>query len=758
MKNRRLKVAFFASALTLLIMLVTVVIWFYQLDKTIQTKFEGKRFAPPVEIYSGPERIFKGQKLNYRALIQTLERLEFRKRETEQPLGDKDYVEWDGYYCKRILQDFFLEDTEKCLGLKFTNRFEDLSSQVHVIAFGANNIVFEVYSGNPPIPVTVIEVLPEMVAQYYGDKPIFRQIIELGDTPAICLNAVLAIEDADFLDHKGVSATGIFRAFIKNIQSGRIAQGGSTITQQLVKNYFLNPERTIKRKVTEIAMAFLIENRISKDEILETYLNLIYMGQIGPFQIRGYQSASKYYFGKPIGDLKLPECALLAAVVNSPGLYSPFRNPDKAKARRDKVLKIINDFQAKSARSYPLPESPNVILKDPAPFFMEAVRQKLGELEIDASEGLRVFTTMNIQAQEAAQKAVTEGVENLESWYKSLKKKKDEDNKVLEGALVAADPTTGYIEAMVGGRNYKRSQFNRAVQSRRQIGSIIKPAIYLAALELGTDNGRPYTPITLLDDTKFTHSYEGQRWSPSNYEKRYFDMVPMYYALSHSLNSATARLGLGLGIEEVVESLRALGLKKTPAHLPSLTLGAIELSPMNVLQIYTTLSALGVRRELTFLRRVETLTGDELYQHKIEGEQIIKRETVAQLVGMMKQVFVNGTAQAAEKLGFQRPAAGKTGTTSDTKDAWFAGFTPLHTAVAWVGYDDNTPHGLTGASGALPIWTRYMNSYMKQFPPLDFNWPEGIEEREIDVTTQKALGVPEDPDKPLQTIELIFAD
>jgi len=745
-------------------MLISASVWFYKLDQTIQERFEGKRFAPPVEIYSGPNRIFRGQKLNYKAFVETLERLNFRKREQDQPLADQDYVIWDGYYCNRVLQDEFVDDTEKCIALKFTNFLESNASEIHVVALGIGDIVFEVYSGNPPRPSTVIELQPELVAQYYGEKPIFRQIIELGDVPAICLNSLLSIEDSEFLEHQGVSFTGMFRALITNISSGRVAQGGSTITQQLIKNYFLTPERTLKRKFTEIAMAFLIENRISKDEILETYLNLIYMGQIGPFQIRGYQSASKYYFGKPIDSLNLNECALLAAIVNSPGLYNPFRNPERAIARRKKVLTRMKDLNiippadADQSMQSPLPEKAHVVLKDPAPYFMEAVRKKLIEMDVNLENGVKVYTTMNVNAQEAAQKASTEGVKGLEEWYKSLKNKKEKEKKNLEVALISADPTTGYVEAMVGGRQFKRSQFNRAMQSRRQIGSIIKPAIYLTALESATDNGRPYSPITLLDDTRFTHKYEGQEWSPRNYEGKNFDMIPMYFALSRSLNTATAKLGLSVGINEIIETLSAMGLERTPETLPSLTLGAVELSPYEVLQLYTTLATLGTRRTLTFIRRVESLDGDILYDHDIDETGILERDATAVLVGMMRETLRNGTAKSSQKRGFKRPAAGKTGTTSDTKDAWFAGFTPLHAAVVWVGYDDNTPHGLTGASGALPIWLNYMKDYVDQFPPLDFNWPNGVVARDIDEVTQSALGIPEDPEHPLEPVELIFKD
>ncbi len=748
--------------MTLVIILGVTFVWFFQLDKTISERLKAKKFTSPVEYYSNPEKVFKGQKIKEDHILQILNRLNYRQRKPKQAISPGDYVRWNADLCQEKLQREFIRDTEHCLAFKRLGILDELDTKIHVIAFGANDIVYEVYSGNPPQPKTVIELEPEMFAQYYGDKPIWRRVIDLGETPALCLNGLLAIEDSQFLEHQGVSATGIFRALIRNIRSGRIAQGGSTITQQLVKNYFLTSERTIKRKVTEMAMAFLLENRATKDEILETYLNVIYMGQLGPFEIRGYGAASKYYFGIPIEDLNLPQCALLAAIVNSPGLYNPFRHPERAKSRRKKVLdrmvelEIISQFDARSAYEAPLPKSSKFALREPAPYFVEAVRAQVSELGVNTENGLKIFTTLNIQAQKAAQKAVTSGIEKLESWYKSLKKKKEE-GKELQGALISADPTTGFVEALVGGKRFKLSQFNRATQSKRQIGSIIKPVVYLSALETVTDNGRPFDPFTLLDDSRFTVEYEGQSWSPRNYEGKHYDMVPMFFALKSSLNSATARLGLKAGLDEVVETAHALGLRNSKIQaLPSLTLGAVELSPKEVLQVYTTISRMGLHTPLTLIRRLETFDGDVVYRHVVDPLPVVDPQATAVLVGMMKQVIENGTGALARKLGFTHPAAGKTGTTSDTKDAWFSGFTPLHTTTVWVGYDDNTPHGLTGATGALPIWTEYMKAYASQFPPIDFTLPEGVEKRSVDIATQVALGIPDDPKKPIESIELIF--
>ena len=766
MTSHKLKFALALLTLTLIIIMSLVLFWLFQLDQTVQRRLEGKKFASPVAFYSSPKKVFKGQKVPFNSLISTFKRMKYRARKPNDALAPGDYVVWYADECRLVLQHNFVEDTERCIGFKKLKPLEnDVDSKpetLFVIAYGSLDIVYEVFAGNPPEPATVIELEPELFAQYYGEKPIIRTVVDLGDVPAICLNALLSIEDSQFLEHKGVSPSGIFRALIKNIKSGRFAQGGSTITQQLVKNYFLTPERTLKRKVKEMGMAFVLENRATKDEILETYLNVIYMGQLGSFEIRGYQAASEYYFGEKLENLELHQCALLAAIVNSPGLYNPFKNPERAARRKSKVLtqmitnNIIDIKEAQRAEAKPLPKAPFVTLKKPAHYFVESVRKEISNLGLDIESGLKVFTTLNVEAQTAAQNAVTKHLERLESWYKSLKEKAD-SGKHLEAALVAADPTTGFVEALVGGRNFRKSQFNRATQSRRQIGSIVKPLVYLSAFDQVDESGRDYNPFTLIPDEPFEVKYDGQTWSPKNYTGKFHGSVPMYYALQNSLNSATAQLGLRVGLGTVVENAHALGIQTELATLPSLTLGAVELSPFEVLQVYSTLARQGEYSKLTVLRRVEDLDGHVLYQHTPDREQVVEKKSAAKVLGMMEQVIYGGTGRGVRKRGFLHPAAGKTGTTSDTRDAWFGGFTPLQAAVAWVGYDDNSSHGLTGASGALPIWTEYMKSFASQFPPIEFDWPEGTEVRAIDVETQIALGVPSDDEKnPIKPIRLVF--
>jgi penicillin-binding protein 1B len=553
------------------------------------------------------------------------------------------------------------------------------------------------------------------------------------------------------------------RAFVRNVQNLGYVQGGSTITQQLVKNYFLTHERSLKRKFKEIFMALLLDFRFSKDEILAAYVNEIYMGALPPFQLRGLAAAAEHYFQKGLGDLDLSECSLLAAIINSPGLYNPFRHPERAKKRQSKVLKemvkydYITQEEADNASAKPLPKRPKRILTEPAPYFVDAVNRKVNELQIDTSGGARIYTTLDKRHQEAAQKAVSEGVEGIESWYKSLLKIK-ESGKSLQGLLISADPKRGQVKAIVGGRDFQRSQFNRAVQSRRQVGSIMKPFVFLTALLSKDDTGEPYTPFNLCDDERFETRYDRQVWSPKNFGNEYFGTVPMYFALKSSLNCATASLGIRVGLKKIVETARLLGVTSEIEPLPSLTLGAYELSPMEVLQSYSTIANFGKYRPLQLFTRIEDLKGGTLYFQRGESEQRLSKEATAVLIGMMKQTIENGTAATLRKLGFSAPAAGKTGTTSDSRDAWFGGFTPSHVAISWVGYDDNTSHGLTGASGAVPIWSRYMKTITASSRDEDFAWPEGVAYKEVDIPTQRALGVPDDPERPLTPIRLIFKE
>ena len=613
-------------------------------------------------------------------------------------------------------------DVDSCLAFR-------TKGKINLVSFNKSSQVEGVFSGQPLQERAFLRIGPQLFAQFYNDKPILRELLNLGEIPLHCLQAITAIEDDRFLDHRGVNPTSILRATLKNIVNMGVVEGGSTITQQLVKNYFLTSKRTFQRKLKEIFMAMLLELRLDKDEIFQHYLNVIYMGQNGPFEVRGYGSASQHYFGKAIESLDLPQCALMAAIVNSPGRFNPFKYPKRAKRRRDRALlkmkeyDMIGESERERASVTPLPQRVPRNLSEPAPYYLQVVHREMKELNIDISQGLRVYTNLEIYAQETAHQSIRSQMAWLE---KNLEKEKNsgEDRK-LQALLISISLDNGGIVALEGGRDYKQTQYNRALNAHRQVGSVMKPFVYLAALESVNEEGEPYTPLTLLEDLPFTHEYEGQTWTPGNYEEDFKGQVPMFYALKNSINVPTAKLGLQVGLSSILDVSRRLGIYSHIVPLPSLTLGAFELYPLEVAESFATIARFGEYLPVSTIVKIESFDGNLIYERELKSETRVSPDTAAVLVGMLKQTLITGTARSISSWrGFTRSAAGKTGTTSDTRDAWFVGFTPYVLTVVWVGYDDNSSTGLTGSSGAVPIWSHFMKRYGETFPADDFKWPE----------------------------------
>lgn len=731
------KIRFFFKVVLLFGALVCVGlgIWILRLSSQIDERTKKGWFLPPLEIYSAADPHFVGQSLSAEKLIQELLRKGYRERAPHLRLFEGDFSKWPLDQCQNHIGEALPEEeTFECLAIKSKSHSfgPQRESELQLFIFDSEKKIARLYSGEPLKPAEQILFAPQLFAQFYNNKPILRTITPLSEIPLACLQSITAIEDNRFLDHRGISVIGILRALVRNVFRGGIAQGGSTITQQLVKNYFLTPERTIKRKVIEIFMAILLEYKLSKDEILEHYLNVIYMGQNGPFQVRGYGAASQHYYGKPLSQLDLSECSLLAAIVNSPGRFNPFRHPERALKRRDRVLtklreyEMVDDLATSQAKKKPLPERPPNTLTEPAPYFVQAVLAQLKEKGISLESGLRVFTTLREEAQEPAKDAIRNGLKSLHKKSKLVKKRKAEGHH-LEALLISISVPTGEVIALVGGRKFSQTQYNRAMKSHRQVGSIMKPFVYLAALEASDEEGRSYTPLTALSDSKFTHKYEGQSWTPRNYDKKFQGLMPMYYALKNSKNVPTAKLGINIGLSSVIDVAKRMGVESNIAPLPSLTLGAFELYPWELTRAYSTLARFGLLQDNQFIRQVESLNGELLFKPNPEKEQVIAPATSAVLIGMMKQTIATGTARSISTWrGFKHPTAGKTGTTSDMKDAWFVGFTPDVLTLVWVGYDNNLSHGLTGSSGAVPIWSEFMKEYAARFPIRDFTWPEGV--------------------------------
>ncbi len=712
----------------------------FALAEEFKNTLNSKAILKTTKYYASGYSFQKGQKQNLPKIKSIFEKANYRERTTEQNLTANDYVFLPPRVCSQIIQ-LPASDGSICIQWKNTDLIENL-----VII--KSDLVDGTFTGSPLSASTSADLNSTLIAQYRNNEPLMQDEKKIADIPIQCMNAVIAIEDNDFLDHSGVSYSGMARAFIKNIIQMRKAQGGSTITQQLIKNYFLTPEKTLTRKAKELYMATKLESEWTKDEILQTYLNIIYMGQSGAFQIRGFSAASQSYFAKPLENLNLPECALLAAIINNPGMNHPWRKTEKSKARRNlvltkmKQLNLITDKEFDSAEKFPMPTVIENKATETAPYFFDAVRAQAKELNIEI-DGSSFYTSLNIESQHSAQKSLQSGIQTATENKTKLKIKKD-NGQSLQGVIMTADNSTGYVTAFVGGQSYKQTQFNRALNSQRQIGSLIKPVVYLSGLIYGLTNDKKITPITTLNDQYFEWAFDKKKWSPENYDKKFRGEIPYYFALKESLNSPTAQVANQVGIEQIIATAVQLGIQTKIENTPSISLGSSSLYPVEILQAYTTLANFGSFKKLSFIKKIKNLQNDIIYTHNLQAEQKIDQTKIAVLVGMMKETLNSGTAKSAKVFGFTQPAAVKTGTTSNGNDAWFAGFTPNLTTVVWLGFDQNIATHLTGASGAVPIWAEHMKKISAEFNSTDFLWPETTEIKTVESPTVK------------ETIDLVF--
>lgn len=705
--------------------------WAWSLNSEIKEKLSSRRFLPPTEFYSAPLAFFSGDRWTPGEIRDLLLDRGYSESPADRPLSAGRFRIAEGEECQTLIPAEHGAPDSTCLlfGLQDTPDPLLRDERFRLQAFlwiDDRSVLAQTLHGNPLALAGGVFLEPRLFAQYLGATPVLQTWTPLGETPSACLNAVLAIEDSNYLEHGGVSFFGIARAALKNLLRGRVAQGGSTITQQMVKNYFLTSERTFQRKAKEIVMSLLLELHADKDEIFETYLNIIYMGQSGPFEVRGFGAAARHYFQKDLAQLDLHECSLLAAILNSPGSFDPDRKPENALKRRNRVLDRMTELgqlssvEAEEAKALPLRKIQRTALWETAPYYIQAALRQIQSQGL-SSDGLRIFTGLVPEHQAAAQKAVQSRIEQLEKENPRIKK--ISGKKIdLEGVLLSMDLRTNWVSAAVGGRSFRRTQYNRILEGHRQIGSLMKPFVFLAALEKIPD----LNALTPIEDAKFTHKYGRQSWSPENYDRKFHGQVPLYVALKNSYNAATASIGIKAGLDEVIETARAAGAVSELKPLPSLTLGAFELYPTEVLDMYATLGRLGTRVAPVWVRAALYPSGEIAFEHRPEPRQELDPAVTAQVVGILKQTVQSGTAQGISRAGFFAPAAGKTGTTSDSRDAWFAGFTPARLTVAWLGYDQKETHGLTGASGPVPIWIDFMKNVAAHDSLQDFAWPESV--------------------------------
>jgi penicillin-binding protein 1B len=561
-----------------------------------------------------------------------------------------------------------------------------------------------------------------------------RVLVRLDEVPQLLRDGVIAVEDKDFYDHFGISVRGVLRAAFANLRAGRVVQGASTITQQLVKNFFLTSQRNWERKFKEVLMAGLLETHYSKDEILEAYFNEIYLGQDGNRAVHGFGLASQFYFSKPLNELRSHEIALLVGVVKGASAYNPRRKPEAALARRNLMLKVFHEekliddteYQAAIARPLGLVGGRGGGVER-YPAFVELVKRQLrGQYqEVDLTgEGLRIFTTLEPRVQEVLERNVADGLAQIE-----------QNRKWKPGTLEAAGVVTsvdgGEVLGLVGGREVRFAGFNRAVDSKRSIGSLAKPFVYLTALQ----NPERFNLHTIIEDEPIELRLPNRQvWAPQNYDKKLHGSQPLYLALAQSYNLPTVRAGLDVGAKQVLGTLRAAGYSGDAQPLPSVFLGAVDISPLEVAQMYATLAASGYQAPLSSIREVMTKENQPLNRYPIKVRQTLPEGPVYLINWAMTQVLRLGTARAAYNvIPGDTVLAGKTGTTDDMRDSWFAGFGSDRVGVIWVGRDDYKPMGLSGANGALPIWSKVMRDL--KIHGLDLIPPPTVEEQLADSVT-----------------------
>lgn len=530
------------------------------------------------------------------------------------------------------------------------------------------------------VPLRGVRIEPELITSIYNNEMEDRVPVSLSAVPKVVTEAVIATEDKSFYRHEGISIRGVIGALITDIRQGALTHGGSTLTQQLVKNLYLNPERTWRRKGVEALMAVLLEARYSKNDILEAYLNEIYLGQNGSVQIIGVEQASLVYFGKHVTYLTLPEAATLAGIIRSPNVLSPLKYPERAKPRRDTVLRLMRDQGRISEAEYDAAiASPLTVTRFPktsrsAPFFVDLVLKQLRETYPETqlkTEGLRIFTTLDTIMQRSAESALDHGISDLTKRYSHIRK----SPVPLDGVIITIQPGTGYVKALVGGRSYSKTQFNRAIQARRQPGSLFKPFVYVTAMDPARGE-QTLTAATVLDDSPIRVRSGASFWEPQNYDNRFHGRVDVRTALAHSYNIPAVRAAIEAGVPNVIKTASTIGIESRLEPYPSISLGAFEVTPLEIAYAYSAFANLGMKAEPIAILAVVKANGEIKESRQVKMKRVAPAAVSYIMNDILQDVFDYGTAVKARSLGFERAFAGKTGTTSNYRDAWFIGYSP----------------------------------------------------------------------------------
>jgi len=656
------------------------------LDSKVQSKFEGQRWKIPVQVFGKVEQISIGDKVELADLTKMLSLTGYQKAHHVLNAGE------------------FSTSSNKLVLFRRPFDFSDGNSPAELFTINIiNNYVFSIERGHEPIESFLLE--PLLLERVVPDNKEDRVIVSLELVPEQLIDTLLLVEDRDFYFHGGISPIGIIRALISNIRAGRAVQGGSTLTQQLVKNMFLTREKTLWRKVNEAVMSVILELRYSKDQLLEAYINEVYVGQHYANGIYGFGLAAKFYFGKTLQSLTIEQMAMLIGQIKGPSYYDPWRYPERAIKRRDLVLLLMYQnehitqqvFQAAVESPLSVKKSRRLTQKK-FPAYLQLVKKELAEKlsDFDQQSGVRIFTGFSIDAQINAEETVKEKITDLE---------KLNQGQTLQAAMIITDIQSGEVRAVVGDKNPGYAGFNRALHAKRPIGSLIKPAIYLAALE----RYQQYNFATLLNDEPIALTSEnGTEWRPKNYNGKYEGKVSLLDALVRSLNVPTVNLGMQLGLENVANVIHLLGYPEDIVTRPSMLLGSLNLSPFEVNQLYLSIANQGYKNNSHAINRIVSAQGETLWQFEQQAEQLFSDQGIYLIDYALSQITKKGTAKSLNWRLKGTEIAGKTGTTNEQRDSWFVGYDNKSLVTTWLGRDDNKATKLTGSSGALVLFSRFM--------------------------------------------------
>ena len=729
--------------LTLSVSAIGIFSYYYvKYDRIIDERFKGPVFSNSATIYAIPKVVKLGERIEAREVVASLRRAGYTDKDGQSPMGSY-----------RLLKD----SVEVKPGPQSYH-----SPEVATIHFTEGK-VDSIRGKNSDLAAYELE--PEVVTSLFdAEERSKRQVVSYDEIPKVLIDAVVAVEDRRFFQHSGVNFVRFLEAAWVDLLHQRHEQGGSTITMQVSRKFFLTPEKTVKRKLVEMLIAEQLEQKFTKQQIFEFYANRVDLGQRGSFTISGFAEASRSYFNKNLKEITLPEAALLAGLIQRPSYLSPYRHPERALERRNLVLEsmvethAITKEQAEKAKATPLKLAPPNVEASDAPYFVDLVRDtvttKLSEREIN-DQAYRIYTTLDPDLQKAAAQAVELGMKLVDEQVTKMRTRRVKvgknkfENQVLPGpqaqvALVAMDPHTGAVLALVGGRNYGFSQLNHAV-AKRPTGSIFKPFVYAAAINTGLDGSNPVvTPASMVTDQPTTFAYGDQIYEPRNYKEEYHGDVTIRYALALSLNNATVKLAEEVGYDKVADLAKNAGITSVKAT-PAMALGSYDATPLDMAAAYTVFANSGVRISPILVNSVRNSAGDVMFDFKPELRPVIDPRVAYVMTDMMAGVLNFGTAFPVRARGFNAPAAGKTGT---SHDGWFAGYTSNLLCIVWVGYDDYSDIRLSGAQTAAPIWAEFMKKAVTLPEYADataFTQPSGVVDVQLDKGTN-LLATPSCPD------------